>query len=40
LLPQLGDFNDDLRHLGPTHLAAWLGDQLVPEDARVFLPSA
>jgi hypothetical protein len=39
LRPQLGDFNDDLRHLGPTHLAAWLGDQLVPEDARRFLPS-
>ena len=39
LRPQLGDFNDDLRHLGPAHLAAWLGDQLVPEDARRFLPS-
>ncbi|MFH1343995.1 MAG: toprim domain-containing protein [Pseudomonadota bacterium] len=38
LQPQLGDFNDDLRHLGPAHLAAWLGDQLVPEDARRFLP--
>lgn len=36
--PQLGDFNDDLRHLGPAHLAAWLSDQLVPEDARLFLP--
>lgn len=39
LRPQLGDFNDDLRHLGPAHLAAWLRDQLVPEDARLFLPS-
>jgi hypothetical protein len=39
LRPQLGDFNDDLRHLGSAHLAAWLGDQLVPEDARLFLPS-
>jgi phage/plasmid primase-like uncharacterized protein len=39
LRPQLGDFNDDLRQLGPTHLAAWLGDQLAPEDARRFLPS-
>lgn len=39
LRPQLGDFNDDLRHLGPAHLAAWLGDQLIPEDARRFLPS-
>ncbi|BCH12830.1 DNA primase (plasmid) [Mesorhizobium sp. 131-3-5] len=38
LRPQLGDFNDDLRHLGPAHLAAWLSDQLVPEDARRFLP--
>ncbi|WP_024927370.1 MULTISPECIES: DUF7146 domain-containing protein [unclassified Mesorhizobium] len=38
LRPQLGDFNDDLRHLGPAHLAARLGDQLVPEDARRFLP--
>ncbi|WP_137935459.1 DUF7146 domain-containing protein [Mesorhizobium comanense] len=37
LRPQLGDFNDDLRHLGPARLAAWLGDQLVPEDARLFL---
>jgi len=39
LRPQLGDFNDDLRHLGPAHLAAWLGNQLIPEDARRFLPS-
>ncbi|RUZ73297.1 DNA primase [Mesorhizobium sp. M7A.F.Ca.US.006.01.1.1] len=39
LRPQLGDFNDDLRHLGPAHLAARLSDQLVPEDARLFLPS-
>ncbi|MGX8014365.1 DUF7146 domain-containing protein (plasmid) [Mesorhizobium sp. ORM8.1] len=38
LRPQLGDFNDDLRHLGPAHLAAWLSGQLVPEDARRFLP--
>ncbi|MER9858942.1 MULTISPECIES: toprim domain-containing protein, partial [unclassified Mesorhizobium] len=29
LRPQLGDFNDDLRHLGQAHLAAWLRDQLV-----------
>jgi hypothetical protein len=39
LRPQLGDFNDDLRHLGPAHLAAWLGNQLIPEDARRFPPS-
>lgn len=38
LRPQLGDFNDDLRHLGPAHLAAWLSDQLAPDDARLFLP--
>ena len=37
LRPQLGDFNDDLRHLGTAHLAKWLSDQLVPEDARLFL---
>lgn len=40
LRPQLGDFNDDLRHLGPAHLAAWLRDQFVPEDACLFLPPA
>jgi len=39
LRPQLGDFNDDLRHLGLTRLAAWLGDQLALEDTRRFLPS-
>lgn len=39
LRPQLGDFNDDLRQLGPGGLVASLGDQLVPEDARHFLPS-
>ncbi|SMH26279.1 DUF7146 domain-containing protein [Mesorhizobium australicum] len=38
LRPQLGDFNDDLRHLGPRHLVARLGDQLAPEDASRFLP--
>ncbi|MDQ6436284.1 toprim domain-containing protein [Mesorhizobium sp. LHD-90] len=37
LWPQLGDFNDDLRHLGPLRLAAWLSDQLAPEDARLVL---
>ena len=39
LRPQLGDFNDDLRHLGPNRLATWLGDQLALEDVRRFLPS-
>lgn len=38
LRPRLGDFNDDLRHLGPIQLAASLGDQLAPDDARRFLP--
>lgn len=37
LRPELGDFNEDLRRLGPDHLAAWLPDQLVPEDARLHL---
>jgi hypothetical protein len=36
LRPQLGDFNDDLRHLGPIHLSAWLSDQLAPEDAGLL----
>ncbi|HEV2501755.1 MAG TPA: toprim domain-containing protein [Mesorhizobium sp.] len=39
LRPQLGDFNDDLLHLGPARLAAWLGDQLVRDDARLLPPS-
>ncbi|MGE3366295.1 MAG: toprim domain-containing protein [Rhizobiaceae bacterium] len=38
LRPQLGDFNDDLRHLGPGHLVAWLRE-LVPDDARRLPPS-
>jgi hypothetical protein len=38
LRPQLGDFNDDLRQLGPAHLAAWLRDQLLPDDARLLSP--
>jgi hypothetical protein len=33
LRPQLGDFNDDLRSLGPDRLAAWLRGQLVRDDA-------
>jgi hypothetical protein len=37
LRPQLGDFNDDLRSLGPDRLADWLRDQLVPDDARLYL---
>jgi hypothetical protein len=37
LRPQLGDFNEDLRRVGPARLAAWLRDQLVPEDGRLHL---
>lgn len=36
LRPQLGDFNDDLRHLGPAHLVAWLRHQLIPDDVSRF----
>ena len=39
LRPQLGDFNDDLRHLGPASLAAWLWDQLAQDDAGLLPPS-
>jgi len=37
LRPQLGDFNDDLRGLGPDRLAASLRGQLVPDDASLHL---
>ncbi|WP_353646757.1 toprim domain-containing protein [Mesorhizobium sp. WSM2239] len=37
LRPQLGDFNDDLRQFGAARLAAWLRDQLVPEDVGLLL---
>lgn len=33
LSPELGDFNEDLRRLGPTRLARHLRDQLAPQDA-------
>jgi hypothetical protein len=39
LQPQLGDFNDDLRHLGAASLVARLSDQLDPEDAGFLPPS-
>jgi hypothetical protein len=39
LRPQLGDFNDDLRQLGPASLATWLRDQLLPDDAGLLPPS-
>lgn len=37
LTPQLGDFNEDLRQLGPDRLVANLRAQLAPEDAQVLL---
>lgn len=40
LRPQLGDFNDDLRRVGPASLLAWLRDQLDPADARLHLQAA
>ncbi|WP_349963139.1 toprim domain-containing protein [Rhizobium sp. ZPR3] len=39
LSPELGDFNEDLRWLGPDRLTASLRAQLVPEDAMAFLPA-
>ncbi|MBW9075047.1 toprim domain-containing protein [Agrobacterium deltaense] len=38
LTPDLGDFNEDLRRLGPDRLIANLRGQLAPEDARLLLP--
>ena len=40
LTPQLGDFNEDLRRLGPVRLASGLRDQLAPLDAERFLVRA
>lgn len=37
LTPELGDFNEDLRWLGPERLIESLGTQLAPEDASAFL---
>ncbi|AGS25101.1 DUF7146 domain-containing protein [Rhizobium etli] len=39
LSPELGDFNEDLRWLGPDRLTARLMAQLIPEDAIAFLPA-
>ncbi|MCA2411439.1 DUF7146 domain-containing protein [Rhizobium leguminosarum] len=38
LSPELGDFNEDLRWLGPDRLTASLRAQLIPEDIMAFLP--
>jgi hypothetical protein len=39
LSPELGDFNEDLRWLGPQRLIAHLRAQLAPEDVLAFLPA-
>ncbi len=39
LSPELGDFNEDLRWLGPDRLTVSLRVQLVPEDVISFLPA-
>ncbi|MBB4187316.1 hypothetical protein GGE07_003980 [Sinorhizobium terangae] len=39
LAPELGDFNEDLRQLGPERLIAHLRAELAPEDALAFLPA-
>jgi hypothetical protein len=38
IAPELGDFNEDLRRLGPDRLTRNLRDQLAPEDGAAFLP--
>lgn len=39
LTPELGDFNEDLRRLGPARFTTQLRAQLAPEDADAFLPA-
>jgi hypothetical protein len=39
LSPELGDFNEDLRRLGPERLIVHLRAQLAPEDILAFLPA-
>ncbi|PDT50334.1 DNA primase [Sinorhizobium fredii] len=39
LAPELGDFNEDLRRLGPDRLIVHLRAQLAPEDVQAFLPT-
>ncbi|WP_131196813.1 DUF7146 domain-containing protein [Lichenihabitans psoromatis] len=38
LVPRLGDFNEDLRRLGPADLIDHVRKQLVPQDVARFLP--
>ncbi len=40
LSPRLGDFNEDLRRIGPVQLRGSLRDQLLPQDALRFLLAA
>ncbi|RUW64861.1 toprim domain-containing protein, partial [Mesorhizobium sp. M1E.F.Ca.ET.063.01.1.1] len=40
LVPQLGDFNEDLRLLGADALRAMLRVQLAPQDVERFMTSA
>ncbi|MFS8056347.1 toprim domain-containing protein [Rhizobium sp. BR 317] len=40
LTPELGDFNEDLRRLGPDRLTLSLRRQLVPDDMAAFLPAS
>ena len=40
LSPRQWDFNEDLMHLGPAALRAWLRRQLAPEDVSRFLTPA
>lgn len=39
LTPELGDFNEDLRRLGPARFTEQLRVQLAPEDVEAFLPA-
>ncbi|MBN9259110.1 MULTISPECIES: toprim domain-containing protein [unclassified Mesorhizobium] len=39
LTPELGDFNEDLRRLGPARFTAQLRAQLAPKDSEAFLPA-
>ena len=39
LASELGDFNEDLRQLGPDRLIANLRAQLAPADVHAFLPA-
>ncbi|WP_034815427.1 toprim domain-containing protein [Ensifer sp. BR816] len=39
LSPELGDFNEDLRRLGPERLIVHLRAQLAPDDVLAFLPA-